>query len=193
MWFKRFAMMLDGNDGNGGGDPKPTGESNPPATWDEYVAKLPEEQRKEITALYEAKNATLLSAVKVTRDERDAFATQLRDAAKKLEKGSDAQTQLLEQAAALDEANRRADFYEAAPAQECRNPKAAFAIAKAGGLFLKTTGLPDWKAIKEEAPELFGVVTKPKGKGAAGSGTGDEVKGTTVNQFIRNKAGIQPL
>ncbi len=188
---KRFMplLLLDGNDGNGG-DPSGTGEGGEPKTWEEYVASLPEDQRRVVTSLYEAQNSALLKTVKATRQERDTFADQLRDAAKKLEKGSEAQTQLLEHVAALDEANRRADFYEAAPSQECKNPKAAYAIAKASNLFVKATGLPDWKAIKEEAPELFGPATKPKGKGAAGSGTEDKPRGTTINQFIRAKAGL---
>lgn len=188
---KRFMpfLLLDGNDGNGGG-PSGAGKGDGPKTWEEYVASLPEDQKSVVTSLYEAQNSALLKTVKATRQERDTFADQLRDAAKKLEKGSEAQTQLLEHVAALEEANRRADFYEAAPFQECKNPKAAYAIAKASNLFVKATGLPDWKAIKEEAPELFGPVTKPKGKGAAGAGTDDKPRGTTINQFIRAKAGL---
>lgn len=181
---KRYLMVMD-EAATGGAQP------TTPATWEDYIASLPEDQRTTVNGLYEAKNTALLNTVKATRTERDTFASELRDAAKKLEKGSEAQTQLLEQASALDEANRRADFYEAAPAQECRNPKVAFALAKASNLFLKT-GLPDWKAIKEEAPELFGVVTKPKGKGAAGAGTEAKQEGTSINQFIRAKAGITP-
>lgn len=185
--FKRYLMMFDDAAAGAGNGESPKG----PATWDAYVASLPEETRATVTALYESQNSALLKTVKATREERDTFASQLRDAAKKMEKGSEAQTQLLEQATALDEANRRADFYEAAPAQECRNPKAAFALAKASNLFLKS-GLPDWKAIKEEAPELFGAVTKPKGKGAAGAGTEQQDKPTSINNFIRAKAGIRP-
>lgn len=186
--FKRYMLMLDGNDGNGG---DPVDPPTTPATWDDYVAKLPEDQRTLLTGLYEAKNADLLKTVKATRGERDTLATQLRDAAKKMEKGSEAQTQLNEQATKLDEANRRADFYEEAPAQECRNPKAAFALAKASNLF-KANGSPDWKAIKEEAPELFGVVVKPKGKGGAGAGTEKQQRTVSVNDFIRAKAGVKP-
>ena len=164
-----------------------------PADWDAYVASLPEDQQALVTKLYSDKNQGLLNTVKATRDERDTFASQLRDAAKKLEKGSDAEQQLTQQADQLDAANKRADFYESAQSHDCKNPKAAFAIAMAGNHFTKA-GLPDWKAIQADAPELFGIAApKPKGKAHAGDSTEREApSGGTINDFIRARAGVIP-
>ena len=163
-----------------------------PANWDEYVATLPEEQKTVVEKLYNEKNQTLLNAVKATRQERDTFAAQLREAAKKAEKGSELEGLFTKQADQLDEANRRADFYEAASSKDCKNPKSAYAIAKVGDMFTKD-GLPDWKAIQEEVPELFGKAEKseklPKGKGNAGSGTGERPAApTSFSDMIRRQA-----
>ena len=168
-------------------------QATTPTTWDEYVAGLPEDQKEIVTGLYNEKNKGLLNTVKATREERDTFATQLRDAAKKAEKGSDVEKMYTEQADQLDKANKRADFYEDAPNHECKNPKAAFKIATTDNLFTKK-GLPDWEAIKEEAPELFGVAVtpprKPVGRGGAGEGTDKRpaaAKG--MNDLIREATG----
>lgn len=184
-----MVMQSDDKGSSGTGDPPAT-----PSNWEEYIGSLPEKQRTVVQKFYDDKNADLLSTVKNTRKERDTFSTQLRDAAKKLEKGSESEQRLTEQANQLDEANRRADFYEEAPGQQCNNPKAAFLIAKAGDHFTKS-GLPDWKAIKDAAPQLFGetVVKKPKGKGGAGAGTEDGATPPSVNDWIRKQAGVKTI
>lgn len=183
-------LVRHGKDDAATNDPT-TGEGQLPATWDDYVAALPPEQQQHVQTLYETHNQTLLNSVKAVRDERDTLAKDLREAAKKAGKGSEAEAKLLEQASALDEQTRRADFFEDAPSQECKNAKAAFAIAKAQNLFDPKTGLPQWKAIRETAPELFGVVAKAKGKAGAGAGTSSAPTGRTVNDFIRQAAGAK--
>lgn len=164
-----------------------------PTSWDEYVAGLPEDQKEVVTKLYEDKNKGLLNTVKATREERDTFATQLRDAAKKAEKGSEAEKLYTEQANQLEQANKRADFYESAPSHECKNPKVAFKIAMSDNLFTKK-GEPDWEAIKKEAPELFGTAVepprKPIGRGGAGEGTDKKpVAARSMSELIREAAG----
>lgn len=175
------------SDGNQGSNLPPA-----PKTWDEYLASLPEEQRETVKGFYTAQNQALLNTVKATRDERDQMASDLRDAAKKAEKGSKAETDLLEQANKLDEANKRADFFAEASGKECKNAKAAWALAKSDNLFNKA-GLPDWEAIKTSAPELFGPVIKPKPKGGAGAGTDKEPAGQSINDFIRTAAGAKTI
>lgn len=197
MFIRMPKLMLDESDGAGGAAASEDKEDKTvtPENWDSYLSSLPEDQRSIVEKLYTDKNQTLLNSVKETRKERDDFAKQLREAAKKLDKGSEAETQFTEQVALLEEANRKADFYEAAPSQECKNPRAAFLIAKAGNHFDKN-GLPDWKAIKEEVPEFFGTVAKDnkaKGKGGAGAGTAGQAKSTSVNDFIRQQAGINTI
>lgn len=185
MFAKRF-LMLDESGAGGSGD------ATPPATWDEYVASLPEDQQTVVKGLYTAQNQALLNTVKATREERDTMASQLRDAAKQAEKGSKAETDLLEQANKLDEANKRADFFSEASSKQCKNPKAAWALAKSDNLFTRA-GLPDWTAIQTSAPELFGVSVKPKGKAGAGAGTDKNPAGTSINDFIRGAAGAKTI
>lgn len=169
-----------------------TSNTNGPNTWDEYLAALPEDQRATVSKLYAAQNQALLNTVKATREERDTMASELRDAAKKAEKGSKAEADLLAQANKLDEANKRADFFSEAASKQCKNPKAAWALAKSDDLFTRS-GLPDWEAIQSSAPELFGPVTKPKSKAGAGAGTDVAPQGQTINQFIRSAAGSKTI
>ena len=171
-------------------------EQSGPTTWDEYVASLPEDQQEVVAKLYADKNQALLNTVKATRDERDEFAGKLREAARKEKKGSDAEKLYTEQADQLEQANKRADFYEDAPNHECKNPKAAYKIAVADSLFTKK-GLPDWDAIKETAPELFGAAVeperRPRGKGGAGEGTDRKPAAPiSINDMIRQQAGVTP-
>jgi hypothetical protein len=170
------------------GDEPPAGET----AFNTFLATIPEEQRANVAKLVEdfhaEKNQALLNTVKATREERDTLANELRDAAKKVEKGSEAETKLLEQANKIDAVSKKASFYEEAVAMQCKNPKVAFALAVTEDLFSKN-GAPDWKSIKEKAPELFGVVIpKPKGKGAAGEGTDEVPRKESVNDFIRSRA-----
>jgi hypothetical protein len=182
--FTKYLKMLD--------EAASGGAATPPATWDEYVASLPEDQRTVVQGLYDTKNQSLLNTVKATREERDNMASDLRDAAKKAEKGSAAESQLLEKANALDEANKKADFFVEASEKQCKRPKAAWAIAKSDNLFNRS-GLPDWTAIQTSAPELFGPAVKPKGKAGAGAGTEQAPEGQTINQFIRSASGTRTI
>jgi len=151
-----------------------------PATWDSFLEKQP----AEVKALYTNHSESLLNTVKAVRDERDTFKKQLRDLAKNAEAGSEAQKQLEAMTAQLEITERRASFLEDAvnPAIECRNPGAAWVIAKAQDLFTKN-GQPDWKAIKAAAPELFGKVIA---NANAGAGTPPAPK-SDMNSFIRSK------
>jgi hypothetical protein len=155
-----------------------------PATWDAFLEKQP----AEVKALYSSHSEALLNTVKAVRDERDTFKKQLKELAKNAEAGSEAQKQLETMSAQLEITERRASFLEEAvkPENECRNPGAAWVIAKAQDLFTKN-GQPDWKAIKSAAPELFG-----KAVANANAGTGTQTppaKKNDMNEFIRSKGG----
>lgn len=179
----------------GGGDPTAsdpdtsTDAAPAPATWDEYLDTLPAEEKTKLASLVATHNASLLNAVKATREERDNLAGELRKAAKDLEEGSAAKTKLLEQAAELEKTNRRADFMEEAVVKQCNNPKAAYAIAVTENLFDKNNK-PKWDNIKELAPQLFGSAAPnplKKPKGNAGDGAGDPPTVSTVSDFIRQQ------
>ena len=152
-----------------------------PASWQEYLDKQPEA----VKSLYSSHAEGLLNTVKATRLERDALARQVKDLAKAQAEGSDARKQLDEFSGRLEDAERRATFLEDAPAAQCKNPKAAWLLAKAGDHFDRQ-GRPDWASIKAEAPELFGVVTA---KSNAGTGTEKAPTSRNMNDFIRKAAG----
>jgi hypothetical protein len=200
--FPKFDLMkiyyqssADGGDGAGADDKDETQDNNQgePETLESYITTLPTEQQTKVKSLLDAHVEKLSNTVKATRQERDAFQRDLTAAIKKAEKGSELETQLTKLSSQLDEANRKSEFYEQAPQFECRNIKAAYAIATVNNLFTKS-GAPDWKAIKEEAPEFFGKVSNgnPRKK-SAGSGTSEEpVPTNSMNDLIRRSAGIRP-
>jgi hypothetical protein len=155
-----------------------------PASFEEFLEK----QDPAVKALYTSHSEALLNTVKATRSERDQFAKKLKEMAKAAEEGSAHKGELEAMASQLEKTERRAAFLEEAikPEIQCRNPKAAFLLAEASGLFDKK-GNPDWSAIKGEAPELFGVVA---GNANAGNGTSDPVKPSkSMNDFIRKASG----
>ena len=161
---------------------EPPAASATPATWDAFL----EGQPQEVKALYTSHSESLLNTVKAVRDERDTFKKQLKDLAKNAEAGSEAQKQLEAMSVQLEITERRASFLEDAvkPEIECRNPGAAWTIAKAQDLFAKN-GQPDWKAIKAAAPELFGKIVA---NANAGAGTGNPPAAKSdMNTFIRSR------
>lgn len=163
--------------------PTPPADATP-ATWDAFL----EQQPAEVKALYTSHSEGLLNTVKAVRDERDTFKKQLKELAKNADAGSEAQKQLEAMTAQLEITERRAAFLEDAvkPEIECRNPGAAWVIAKAQDLFTKN-GQPDWKSIKTAAPELFGKVIANANAGN-GTGTPPATK-NDMNSFIRSKGG----
>lgn len=159
--------------------------AKPPASWDEFYESL----TPEVQALYDGHVQGLSNSVRATRDERDNIKNELKALGQLL--GSDANgakakvEALLEQ---VDRSERRVAFLEAAVKPEigCRNPGLAFLLAETNGLFTGR-GDPDWAAIREAAPELFGA---PAPKGGAGSGTGTPPPAkTSMNDWIRRQTG----
>lgn len=176
--------MADEKDNNNDdGNTKDPGTTTTP-TWETWIA----DQTDDVQGLYNSHVEGLKNTVKATREERDTMASDLRDAAAKLDKGSEAETKLTEMAGKFDAMERRAVFAEDAirPEIGCTNPKAAYLIAQADELFDRK-GNPSWDAIKKAAPELF---RKPGTDTNAGSGTGGDPPETfDMNQAIRAKAG----
>ncbi len=166
-----------GGAGSGG-----TGDAVP-LVYDAWFAG----QSKEIQDLISGNEKGLKSALQTERDTRSTLEKELRDAASKLGKGSEAETKLLATADQLAETTRRADFYEAGVAAGVNNLKLAYLAAKSDDLFDKR-GQPDFAALKKGYPELFGVPLKLNG---AGDGTNQNLptgKGG-MNAFIRGASG----
>lgn len=184
-----FQNQGDAGDGTGSGDNSNGDQSNTTETFESWLEKQPDEIKAKAKPLFTAHIEKLKNTVKATREERDDFSNQLRDATNKLAKDSDERKRLEAIADQYDEQTRRADFYEQSLAEGCHNPKAAYAIAKSEELFTKS-GAPNWAKIKETVPEFFGEGKKvlPKKK-TAGSGTGEEPPSSeTMNDWIRREA-----
>lgn len=159
------------------------GATPPPATFDEFLAGQPETVR----ALADNYAGGLKSALAAEREERKTMSKQLREATAKAEQGSATAKMLEEISGKLEATERRAAFFEAAsvPAVGCVNPKAAYLVASAEGLF-KKSGEPDWAALQAAIPELF----RRPGQANAGAGTGSPPPAkATMNDFIRKAAG----
>jgi hypothetical protein len=175
-------------EGGKGGDPPKTSEpktgEKPPPTFDSWF----EEQPDEIKGLVEGHVKGLKTALGSERDARDKAEKDLRDVAAKLEKGSEAQKQVLELADAVQEGNTKADFYEDAHAAGVSNLKLAWHIAKTEELFDKR-GVVDFEKMKANYPELFGRLSKtPPGNVGAG-GNQKLAPARSMNEFIRRQAG----
>lgn len=153
-----------------------------PITWEAFIGS----QDETIQGLYNSDVSGLKNTITATRTERDQFAQELRDAAAKLEKGSDAEKQLTELVSKLEVTEQRLKFAEEAPGKGCTNIKAAYLLAKADNLFDRKGG-PDWVAIKEAAPELFKTTSTNSG---AGSGTGQQpATAFDMDKIIRQAVG----
>lgn len=154
-----------------------------PASFDEWVAKQPDTVKQ----LVDGHTTGLRTALNSERDQRKDLAKQLRDATAAAEKGSVTAKTLEEISGRLDAAEKRAVFFETAatPGVGCTNPRAAFLVAQAEGLF-KKNGEPDWQALQSVAPELF----RKAGQANAGAGTNTPPPAkASMNEFIRRAAG----
>ena len=152
-------------------------------SFDEWLTGQDEKVKEIITNRFTA----LENTVKSTRQERDDFAKQVKEILPKVEKGSEFEKNLTETLAKLEATERRATFVEEAvkPGIDCRNPKAAYALAVTVEAFDKR-GNPDWALLKKEAPELFGKSSPPA---HGGSGTDAPPQANDINSMIRRAAG----
>lgn len=158
-----------------------------PETWDAFLETLP----PAIKDLHAAHEAGLRNAVQATRQERDALKARLDAVIQGLDGKEPAavRQELQEMRSGLETANARADFFEMAAKPEvgCRNAKLAWMVAKAENLFDRK-GNPDWAAIRQSAPELFGPALP---SGNAGSGAGSPTQGKqSMDDIIRQRAGF---
>ena len=169
--------------GNTGGQQGNNGAGNQGlASFDEYIAKQPEDVRK----LYETHTAGLKNALSGERDRNKTLEKDLRDAASKAEKGSEAEKKLTTLADQVSEANRKTSFYESAVTAGCTNLRLAYMAATSDDLF-KKDGSADFDALKKNYPELFGAV---KASNGAGGGTNNNKStGVSINDRIRAATG----
>lgn len=170
--------------GGSAGDGKATEGGDPPLAFDSWIKDQPENVR----TMLDGHTRGLKTALDKERDDRKKLEKDLRDLAGKAEKDSDAQKKLTEMADQMGEADRRADFYEAAHAAGISNLKLAYTVAVQDEMFDRK-GAVNFEEMKKGYPELFGGATK-KPAGNAGEGTNNnQPTGKGMNDFIRRSAG----
>jgi len=169
--------------GGSAGDGKNTEGGDPPRAFEAWVKDQPENVR----TMLDGHTKGLKSALDGERDARKKLEKDLRDLAGKAEKDSDAQKKLTEMADQMGEADRRADFYEAAHAAGVSNLKLAYTVAVQDEMFDRK-GNVNFEEMKKAYPELFGGATK-KPAGNAGEGNNNQPQGKGMNDFIRRAAG----
>lgn len=171
----------DGSGGKGGDGGKGGGKQA--LQYESWLAAQPDE----VKTLLENNTKGLKSALSSERDARAQLEKDLRDAAKKAEKGSEMETQLTQMADQVAESDRKTDFYEAAHQAGITNLKLAYTVAVQDEMFDKR-GLVNFEEMKKSYPELFGTNKKPDGNAGAGTG-GDGTPTGNMNDWIRQAAG----
>ena len=162
--------------------PQANGET--PKTYDDWVKT----QSEDVQELITENTAGLKSALTSERESRKKFETQVRDLATKAEKGSEAQAELVKVADQAAEADRKADFFEAAHAAGVSNIRLAYIAATKDEMFDKR-GNANFEKMREQYPELFGG-TPAAPAGNAGTGTQKPPgSASTMNDAIRAMAG----
>lgn len=176
------SASTEGTNGNGQSAGN-EGSTQSALTFETWQSSLPDEHK----ALIESHTKGLKSALESERGSRKDLEKQVRDLATKAEKGSETEKQLTEFANKLHEADRRADFFDAAHRAGVTNLKLAYLTATADDLFDKK-GSVDFETMKKSYPELFGTRKTPAGN--AGDGTeSDTTVGADMNTRIRRAAG----
>lgn len=162
------------------------GESGTEAGGEMPFNQWLENQTDEVKTRFSASTEGLKKALASERENNKSLTKQLRELAGKAESGSELAKQLEEITGRLHESERKNAFMDGARDAGCSNPKAAYAIASAVPTAFKVDGSPDWKALKELAPELFAKPALPSVK--AGAGTKQEAdagSGHAMDDFIR--------
>ena len=178
-----FYSPDDGGDGPPPDDKPKENQADEGLKWETWHGELPEPAQK----LVADHVSGLKTALDSERDARKTAEGDLRDVAGKLEKGSEAQNEVLKLADAVAAGNLKADFYEDAHKAGVSNLKLAHHIATTDDLFDRK-GNVNFDKMKEAYPELF--VTKKAPPANPGDGTGGKLPGEKVdmNALIRKKA-----
>lgn len=161
------------------------GAGGTPATFEAWLKEQPDD----VKSLLDGHTTGLKSALESEREQRKTFEKQLRDAAKKLEEGSDARKSVEEMAGQLATLQQQSAFYDAAHAAGVSNLKLAFIAAQQADLFDKK-GQVNFDEMKKQFPELFaaGAAKPPPSNG--GQGTRSPMPGgKDMNAYIRKAAG----
>ncbi len=171
-----------GTPGQAGGQQQAQGEM--PLTFDGWLTG----QDEQVKGLITGHIAGLKSALESEREQRRSFEAQLREAAKKAEKGSEMEQRLSALADKAGQAERQAKFYEVASAIGVTNLKLAWVAAQDAKL-IDGQGNVSTEALKAQFPELFKAPPAPKGNAGAGAGQTGQPSKPDMNAYIRQQAG----
>jgi len=176
----------DGGDGGSGGDGGQGGQGGSELAYETWVQEQPEE----VQTMLVGWESGLKSALANERDARKKAERELRDLAGKAEKGSEAEQKLLSLADQMSEADRKADFYEAAHTAGVTNLKLAYLVAVQDDLFDRR-GNVNFEQIKRDYPELFGGSKTAAGNAGSGTKNGQPAGKGDMNAWIRKTAGYE--
>lgn len=156
-----------------------------PASFESWLGA----QDAAVKALYAEHTKGLKGALETERAQRNDLTKQLKELGSRLGKGTTEREEIERLQAQVEATSRERDFIDEAigPEINCIRPKLAYLLADKEKLWDRY-GNPDWKRIREEAPELF----RPTGRaGSADGGAGQGQRRTTdMNTLIRRAAGI---
>lgn len=142
-------------------------------------------QDETVKGLYTAHTSGLKSALESERAARKAEQAQLRELAKKAEKGSELQEALTKQADQLNVLEKQAAFQDKAHAAGVRSLKLAYMAAVQADL-ISDKGDCDFSELRKLYPELFTATVQ----GNAGAGTGTQAqRAPTMDQIIMGALG----
>lgn len=151
--------------------------------FDNWLGKQPVQVQELVTRQQKA----LRDALVDERNQRKQLSKQIGALQKKAEGNAEATKELRTLRATLEEAQRRAKFYESLPG-DLTNPKLAFAAAQMNG-WVGSNGQTDWDAMRKEMPELFRRITVPTANAGAGAKQSGASTEPSMNAFIRAALG----
>jgi len=165
-------------------DPAAASQQQAPAAFETFEAWL-EKQDDTVKGLYSTHTAGLKSALDNERAANKTAQVQLRELAKKAEKGSELETALNQQIEKLTALGKQATFQDKAHTAGVRNLKLAYIAAEQAGL-VSDKGDCDFSELRKQYPELFVAQATAN----AGAGTGNPAtKAPTMDEIIKGALG----
>lgn len=143
-------------------------------------------QDETVKGLYTAHTAGLKSALDGERAANKAAQGQLRELAKKADKGSELEAALTKQADQYAALEKQAAFQDKAHAAGVRSLKLAFLAANQADM-VDDKGNCDFAKLRTEYPELFAAKIPPAN---GGEGTQSQPTVNNINSAIRRAAGF---
>ena len=186
-----FTIWHDAEGGKGGksdssGDKGKQAGGDQVPTYDEWYGG----QDENVKGLVDGKISKLMSALGSERDAKGKAEDDLRAVAGKLEKGSEAQKEVLKLADENKSAGVKVEFYEDAITVGVNNPKLAYHIAVTDELVGKRNV---FEKMRETYPELFGKPSKTPPADAGEGKDGIIAAEGGMNAFIRSRGGRQNI